>query len=399
MTSTIVRLDSRRRPTDAARAHPKRDTVPSPSRVHPPSGRRSGLFVGIFMLLVLLTLIGLVMVLSASAGGSAGGASAFVVVRRQAMWLGLGGVALMVGLHLDYRVWRQFALPVWLISVGLLVAVLVPGVGVRINGSARWLALGPLRFQPSELAKLTTIVIVAELLSRPRRSIDNLRLTLLPTSVMTGVVCLLLVVEPDMDTAVILAGAVLAVLAAAGLRLRALLGLLTSVGAVALFVGMSAGYRRQRFQIMQDPWSDELNSGWQTLQSLVSVANGGVTGMGVGNGRGKFGYLPLAHSDFIFAVVAEELGFVGAASVIGLYAVLGVLGLLVVMRTDDPFGRLLVSGIVAWLMLQAFANIGGVLGVLPATGVALPFLSAGGSALIASMLAMGVVLNVARHTR
>ncbi len=372
----------------------------SGANVRPPVGRRSGLFVVMFVTVSFLSVLGLVMVLSASSAEAVeSGVSAWSEFRQQVVWLGIGIVAMVVGVRVDHQVWRRLAMPMWLGSVFLLGLVLVPGVGVRVNGAARWLAIGSMRFQPSELVKFTTAVVIAELLSRPRRNIEDLRATLRPAGTLFGVVAVLLLLEPDMDTALIIGAIVLSMLFTAGLRLRVVATLVGVVAAGSTLIAIAAPYRRERLLAYRDPWADPLNTGYQTIQSLVSVANGGATGMGVGNGRVKFGYLPFAHSDFIFAVIAEELGFVGAVAVIGIFALLGVLGMVLVIRTDDTFSRLLVCGIVTWIVLQAFMNIGGVLGVLPATGVTLPLLSAGGSALVVTLFALGVVMNVARRVR
>lgn len=385
---------------DARRRHPASRVPPTGRGPKPPVGRRSGLFVVLFTTVVVLSLLGLAMVLSASSVAALEeGYSAWHVFRRQAIWLAVGLTAFVVGIRTDYHVWRRMAMPAWIVSVVLLVLVLVPGVGVRVNGAARWLAVGPFQIQPSELAKFTTALVVADLLARPSRPIHDLRVTLKPTLVLTGVVAVLLVAEPDLDTAIIVGTVAFAILFAAGTDLKVVGGLVVAATAITTVASLSAGYRRQRLMVMRDPWSDPLNTGYQTLQSLVSVANGGVTGIGVGASRGKWGYLPFAHSDFLFAVIAEELGFVGATIVVGLFAMVGVLGLMIALRASDLFGRLLVVGVVAWIVLQAFLHIGGVLGVIPATGVTLPFMSSGGTALVMSLFGMGIVCNVARQTR
>jgi cell division protein FtsW len=308
--------------------------------------------------------------------------------------IGLAG--LVATSRLDYRRLRPLAVWILGVAVVLLVAVFIPGIGIQANGSSRWIGVGVATFQPSELAKLAVILYGSVLLSS--RPVDDLRLTVLPLAVVLGVVGALVYAEPDLGTTVILGAIAVSLLFFAGLRL-AIVGATAALGVGVLgALTMTAGYRRNRVMSMFDPWSDPLITGWQAIQAGVAISNGGLWGLGLGASRAKWGFLPFAQTDFIFAIVAEELGFVAAMGVILVYLVIGVCGLTTALRAPDRFGQLLAAGITTWIMIQAYVNIGAVLGVLPITGVPLPLVSYGGSSMVLTLTAYGVLLNVARQT-
>ncbi len=364
-----------------------------------PPGSRSSRFVILGAMALLLCLLGVVMVLSASSVNDLQSYDdAWHHLRRQVVWFTLGLIACGVMMRIDYHRLRVLAGPALVGAVLLLLVVLIPGLGIRANGSARWLGVGPITFQPSEVAKLAVLLFSADLLTRPGRSIDDTRLTVRPLLAVTALIGFLLMLEPDLGTAVIISAIVGSMLFFAGLRLRILAAIggvgLVGVGALA----MSAGYRRQRLLGMLDPWTDPLNTGWQTIQAAVAVSNGGISGIGLGASRAKWGFLPFAHTDFIYAIVAEELGLIGAGLVIVAYLVIGIVGLSTAVRAPDAFGQLLAAGVTIWVLIQAFVNIGAVLGLVPITGVPLPFVSFGGSALVMTLAAYGILLNVARQT-
>jgi cell division protein FtsW len=300
-------------------------------------------------------------------------------------------------LRVDYRRLRRLARPGLVVAIILLVLVLIPGVGIRANGSARWLGVGVASFQPSEFAKLAVILYGAAILSS--RPAGSVRLTLWPMLVVLGGVGGLIFLEPDLGTALILGSIVACLLFFAGLGLGSLA--LTGAAGMGLVAAMSlsAGYRRDRLFSVLDPWNDPLNTGWQTIQAGVAISNGGLWGMGLGASRAKWGFLPFVQTDFIFAIVAEELGFVIAILVVLAFLVLGIFGLSTAMNAPDRFGQLLAVGITSWILIQAFVNIGAVLGVLPITGVPLPFVSYGGSSMVLTLTAFGILLNVARQVR
>lgn len=363
-----------------------------------PPGRRSARFVLLGAMAMLLGLLGVVMVLSSSSVNDLRSyGDAWYHLKRQVIWFAIGLFALTMMMRIDYRRLRVLSQPAIIVAVGLLVMVLIPGIGISANGSARWIGVGPITFQPSEVAKLGILFYCADLLSRPGRPSSQLRLTLRPVLMVTATIGVLLMLEPDLGTLVIVLAIVSSLLFFSGTRLDVLAGL--GVVGIAGVVGLSlsADYRRQRLLGMLDPWTDPLNTGWQAIQAGVAVSSGGISGIGLGASRAKWGFLPYAHTDFIFAIVAEEWGLVGAGIVILTFLVIGLVGLSTALRAPDAFGQLLAAGVTCWIVVQAFVNIGAVLGVVPITGLPLPFVSFGGSALVVTMAAYGILLNIARQ--
>lgn len=358
------------------------------------SGAASTPFIVLASIVVCLSLLGLTMVLSASSVTSlTSTGSPWGEFTSQAMWLGIGTGVLIVATLVDYRILRRFTVPALVVAFIMLVLVLIPSLGVTVNGAQRWLRLGPIQFQPSEVAKLALVLFAADNLARSKQvDVDR---SLKPIMAVLAVFGALILLQPNLGTTIILFVIGIAALFASGVRLSAVafIGAVSALGAGLL--AYLAPYRRDRLLAFLDPWNDPLDEGWQTIQSLVSVANGGVTGVGIGESRGKYGFLPEAHNDFVFAVTAEEFGLVGASIVVLGYVAFGLTALAVAHRADR-FGALLVIGVTAWILVQAFINIGAVLGVLPITGVPLPFMSAGGTSLITTLAGVGLVLNVAR---
>ncbi len=359
------------------------------------------MFLAVAFLIAVFNLLGLVMVMSASSVIALDEyGSSWYFVTRQAAWAGVGAVALVVVAHVDYHVFqRRLATPLLLVSLGLLLVVLVPGIGVDANGATRWIGVGSLTFQPAELAKFALLVWVADLLARRASFMHNSRATLRPVVVVLAVMATLLMLQPNLGTTIVLATIALTLCFAAGAPLGPLAGWATlSIGA-ATALALAAPYRRSRVFTFLDPWADPLDKGYQNIQALVGVASGGFFGRGLGASRAKWGFLPYAHTDFIFAVIGEELGLVGAAVVVGLFVLLVIIGTRVALHAPDRFGLLLAIGVTAWFGVQAFVNIGAVIGILPITGVPLPFVSAGGSSLLFTMAAGGLLLSVARQAR
>jgi cell division protein FtsW len=361
--------------------------------------KRSGRgFLVLLAIVIVLNLVGLVMVLSASQVTALHdyGSSWYYFI-RQLMWVGIGLVAFVVTIQVDYRKWRRIAVPLLGVSLVLLVLVLV--AGTEVTGSQHWLGIGDLRIQPSELAKLALLVFAADLLARRSDQMHRTEITLRPILVILVLFAGLVLLQPNLGTTLIMTSIVLVLLFVAGTPLR-------SVGSVvglglggAVVLAIVAPYRRDRLLAFLDPWADPQNTGYQLIQSRVAIASGGLTGRGLGASRAKWEFLPFAHTDFIFAVISEELGLVGAALVLALFVAFGVFGISVALRAPDSFGMLLAAGVTAWIMVQAFVNIGAVLGVLPITGVPLPFVSFGGSSMLVTMVAAGLLLNVARQAR
>ncbi len=392
-------MSASRRPSVAT------DDVWASRRRHPtakpvPARRRSKTYVGLLAIIATLNLLGLVMVLSASSVIALDDyGSAWYVVMRQAMWLTLGTVACVVVLRVDYHRWRPLALPALAVTAVLLALVLVPGVGISVNGASRWLGYGPFSLQPSELAKLTVLLFAADLLARRAAWMHELRLTLVPVCVVFASAGLLLMLQPNLGTTLLLGTIVLALLWVAGTPFAPLTGLAAGGAVIASGLALWAPYRRARVTAFIHPWDDYRNAGYQNIQALVGVASGGITGTGLGESRAKWGFLPYAHTDFIFAIIGEELGLIGALLVVALFVGLCLLGARAALLAPDRFGMLLAAGVTVWFGAQAFVNIGAVIGILPITGVPLPFVSYGGSSLLFSLVGAGLLLNVARQAQ
>jgi cell division protein FtsW len=325
--------------------------------------------------------------------------SSWLFFKRQVIWVVVGAVALAVGFRVDYQMWRRLAVPLLVLSAVLLVLVLVPGLGLSARGSSRWLGYGELRMQPSELAKLAVLLFASEKLTRhhegERAGAAGLRAVLLAFLLVAALVML----QPDMGTTLIIAGVVGTVLFVGGTPLRSLVSLAGVMGAGGLVLALHEGYRRMRLMSFVNPWRDAGNSGYQIVQSLIGFGTGHITGVGLGASRAKWGFLPNAHTDFIFAIIGEELGLVGSLLVVALFAAFAVLGVRASLRAPDRFGALVAAGVTAWVVGQAILNMGTVIGVLPVTGVPLPLVSFGGSSLVITLAALGIFLNVCRQTR
>ena len=344
-----------------------------------------------------LNLVGLMMVLSASnVAALRYYGSSWVFFQRQLAWVAIGTVGLVIAARVDYRRWRPLAGPMLAVSVFLLVLVLIPGVGINVNGSSRWLGAGFARMQPSELAKLAMLLFLADVLAR-RRERRDLTLPMKPVLVVAGGLSILVMKQPDMGTTLALGTITLTLLFLVGTPMRTMASVLGGAVVLAFVVGMAEPYRRARLLSFTDPFADGQNAGYQVVQSLVGLGTGQVTGVGLGSSRAKWGFLPNAHTDFIFAVIGEELGLIGTVLVVAFFAFFAVLAVRAAMRAPDMFGMLLAGGITAWIVGQGFINVATVCGILPVTGVPLPFVSLGGSSTVIAMLAVGILVNVARQ--
>ena len=394
--TTSTRGSRPRSPSDDLWASRRRHPTARPV----PVKRVPKTYAGLLAIIASLCLIGLVMVLSASSVVALDDyGSSWYVVTRQAMWLAVGAAACVIVLRVDYHRWRRLAAPATVVSGVLLALVLVPGVGLQVNGASRWLGYGPLSLQPSELAKLTVLLFVADLLARRAAWMDDPRLTLVPVSVVFLGIAALVMAQPNLGTTLLLGSIVLSMLWVAGTPLLPLSALAGFGAIAATSLALWAPYRRARVLAFLDPMADYQNGGYQNVQSLVGVASGGITGSGLGESRAKWGFLPEAHTDFIFAIIGEELGLVGALVVVALFVALCVLGARAALQAPDRFGMLIAAGVTVWFGVQAFVNIGAVIGILPITGVPLPFVSYGGSSLLFSLIGAGLLLNVARQAQ
>lgn len=392
MTSTTVGHPALRERSDdqAARVRARR-------RLAVP-GVATGPFWVLAAVVTVLNMVGLIMVLSASSVVSVRqGAPAWSLFERQVVWTSFGLAALVMCLTVSVDLWRRHV-RLWMgLSVVLLILVLVPRIGQSANGATRWIALGPVQLQPSEFAKFALVLLVADLLDRRADRVHDWRWSLRPAVFYLGVVAALVMAQPNLGTTIIIAATTLIVLFVAGAPLIGLSMVTLAGAAVAAVSVASTPFRRIRFLRFLNPWADPADTGLQNIQSLVGLANGGLLGRGLGRSTAKWGFLPFAHTDFIFAVIGEEFGLVGALVVVALFLGVALLGTAIAMAARDQFSRLVATGITAWLTVQAFMNIGAVIGIMPITGVPLPFVSSGGSSLIVNLAAVGMLLNIARH--
>lgn len=356
------------------------------------------LFWTLLVVISALCAIGLVFVLSASmVAAEHTKPTAWYWFLRQAFFLGLGTAAAFVAVRVDYRRWVRLGPLVLLGSMALLTLVLLPTpLSREVNGANRWLGPESFTFQPSELAKLGMVLWLAGLLERRRHQMDDWTVTVAPAMAVLAVVAALIVFEPDLGTTSLIAAVTVTMLIVAGARLDRIAAIGLPLVAIGLAFSMR-GYHRARLLAFLDPWAYAYGAGWQTLQSQVGLASGGLLGVGLGNSKTKWGFLPDAHTDFIFAIIGEELGLVGCLVVLGLVGAFIVTGLNVARRAPDLSGTLVAAGITSWIGLQSLINIGVAVGVLPNKGITLPFVSYGGTSLVMTLFAAGILLNIARQ--
>lgn len=355
-------------------------------------------YYAIVVIVAVFVVLGLVMVLSATSANRVGGqTSPYSVFNRQLMWAGFGLVAMTVVMKVPYQRWRTFVIPGAILAAGGMMLPFVPGVGATINDANSWVRFGSFGFQPSEFLKLAAIAFLADYFARNQETLHVPRHGLIPLAAATALCAGISFVQGDLGSAIVLAAVILAVGLIAGVPFRHVGGLAISGGFAAMLAIMSDPRRFSRLTAFRDIEGNKEHLAWQSWQGLLSIANGGLTGSGIGGSKSKLGYLPLAHSDFIFAVIADELGFIGSIAVVGGFALLVVLGVQAALAAPDQFGSILAGGIAAWFGVQAIVNLGGVSGLMPVTGLTLPFFSAGGTSLFVSMVAAGLLLNVSRR--
>ena len=348
---------------------------------------------------LLLLVLGLVMVFSASSLRSyATTGSLFATGIKQATFISLGLPLMFVASRLPVRVYRAAATPVLLVSLVLLVAVLVPGVGNEVNGATSWIPL-PMGFnlQPAELAKLALVLWGADLLVRKQKLLDVRSHLLVPLIPVTALVLLLIMLQPDFGTAVSVATVVVALLWVVGTPVRMFGALLSVLVGAAVFLALTTPHRLERLLSFRDPFADAEDTGYQAVQGFYALSSGGLFGRGLGASKEKWsGGLPEAHTDYVFAIIGEELGLLGTLTVVALFAAVIFSGVRIAQNSSDLFVRLAASGVTAWLGLQAVLNMGAVVGLLPITGIPLPLVSFGGSALLVTLVAIGMLLSFAR---
>ena len=346
-----------------------------------------------------LVLVGIVMVFSSSAVYALEKYNdSYYFLKRQAVWCLLGTGVLLVVKRMDYRKLQQHTYPIMLATFLLLLAVMFPQVSKEVGGARRWLTLGGFSFQPSELAKFTLVLFIAKSLVKRADKLRDFAYGYLPNLVVLGFFFVPILFQPDFGTAVIICMVTFTMLFVAGLRKKFLfLSVLALIPFIASAI-LSAEYRTRRIIAFLDPWQDPSNAGFQAIQSFYAFGRGGYWGTGLGASHQKLFYLPEAHTDFIFSVIGEELGFLGTTAIVLLFSILIWRGFVTACRAKDPFGTHLATGLTLLIGFQAFINLGVTVGLLPTKGLTLPFISMGGSSMLITMLSVGILLNISEQT-
>ncbi len=357
--------------------------------------------IGLLFSVFFLVGIGLVMVYSASSAIALKkyGSDLFFL-KRQGAFAFLGIIALVLCSHIPFRLYRALTYPILFLSLGLLVAVHINGLGVTAGGSARWLRLGPVTFQPVEAARLALIVFLAYSLSKKQELVKEWSIGFVPHMIIFLVFTIPLILQPDFGSVVIFATLTWLMMYIGGVPLRHLLTALLPLVPIACYVMIDAPYRLRRLITFMDPWKYPNNEGYQIIHAMMAFGTGGLWGAGIGKGYQKLFYLPEPHTDFIFAVIGEELGFMGVVFILALYALILWRGFRIVCSCEDGFGTLMAAGITFALALQVSINMGVCIGLLPTKGLTLPFLSYGGTSLLLNMASIGILMNIgARHVK
>lgn len=356
---------------------------------------------GLIIITLALLCIGIVMVYSASVVASyAEFGDQTYFFQRQLLWSGLGVVVMFLFMRVPYHWWRRVSLLTLVVSVGLLVAVLVPGLGTTALGATRWIRVAGIPVgQPSELCKVTLAIYMAAWLAGKGERVREFGYGTAPFIAILGLIVALVMKQPDMGTALMIIGTAVTIFFVAGANMQQLLPIGAGGGLAMAALALTSGYRQGRLTAFLDPWAHPEDSGYHVVQSLIALGAGGVRGLGLGDSRQKFGLLPFPYTDSIFAVIGEELGLVGCSVVLALFLSLAYRGLRTAWRAPDMFGALLAIGISCQMAMQAFINIAVVTSTVPFTGITLPFVSYGGSSMVVSFAAMGILLNVTKYTQ
>ncbi|NOV03415.1 stage V sporulation protein E [Paenibacillus planticolens] len=361
---------------------------------------RSAPDIWIIIPTLLLLTIGIIMVYSASSvlafrefGDS------LYYLKRQLIFAVLGIIAMFFTMNVDYLLWKKIARITLIVCFIMLIIVLIPGIGVVRGGARSWLGIGAFGIQPSEFMKMGMILYLAKMLSEQQSKITQFSKGLLPPLGIMGLAFGLIMLQPDLGTGAVLVGASLLIIFISGARLLhlAYLGMIGVAGFVGLII--AAPYRLKRITAFLDPWQDPLGAGYQSIQSLYAIGPGGLVGLGLGMSRQKYSYLPEPQTDFIFSIIAEELGFIGGTLVLLLFTILVWRGMRAALTAPDTFASLIAVGIIGMIAVQVIINIGVVIGMFPVTGITLPFISAGGSSLTLMLTSVGILLNISRYSR
>lgn len=354
----------------------------------------------ILLMAVALTCFGVVMVYSASSVMAAKKFNdGFYFLKRQGVFALLGFGLMAFTMRIDYQQWRRIAVPLLLGCLVLLLLVFVPGVGGTAKGASRWIRFPGFNFQPSELAKIALIIYMAYSLDKKQEKLKSFSAGFLPYMVVLALLIAILLMQHDLGASLTLGVVALAMLFVAGARPRYILGMFVMAVPFIYYAILTKAYRLARIKVFLNPWQDPTNSGFQIIQSWLAFGTGGIFGQGLGEGKQKLFYLPEAHTDFILSVVGEELGFIGVIVIAAMFFLLVQRSIRVALQAEDDFGRFLAFGIAMLLGVEGFVNMGVVTGLLPTKGLALPFISYGGSSLIITLFSVGVLLNVSSRMR
>ena len=352
------------------------------------------------LLVCVLCAIGVVMVGSASSVISISYyGSPWSIFFKEVMWVVLGLIVFATASIIDYHHWRRYASMFMMVSLILLVIVLVPGLGQSSYGASRWIGFGQFGIQPSELMKLALALFGADLIAKRQEKGSSYRQIMGPLTIVAALAAALIIAQPDLGTAMVLMVITLALLFAGGVPMRPVLKGLLAVTVLVTLAAVAMPYRRERLLSFINPGAKSTGSGYQVVQSLIGFGSGHLLGLGLGNSREKWGLLPNAHTDFIFSVIGEELGLIGAVVVVIFFGLLAMKGFKAAEQASDSFGSLLAVGLVAWIVTEAIINMGAAIDILPVTGIPLPFISFGGSSMLISMAAAGMLVNIARQAK
>lgn len=354
------------------------------------------------LLLAVLILLGIGLLMIASAGvfyGRARFDDAYYFFKQQLLGLSVGLILLYVFQKIDYHIWQRFVMPIFFLALGLLVLVFVPGVGTTVYGAARWVEIGPFSFQPSEVMKLSIILYLAAWLSKKGRekSADFFE-GLVPFLAVLSIVGFLIIKQPDTGTLGLIFLIALSIFFASGASLSHILSLFLGGLAFLFILIRMAPYRMQRFLVFINPEHDPQGSGYQMTQALIAIGSGGIFGAGLGQSRQKFNYLPEPVTDSIFAVLGEEFGLIGTVVIVSLFLFVAWRGFVIASRAPDEFGKLVAVGIMSWIVFQALINMSAISGLIPLTGIPLPFISYGGTSLAVLLASVGILLNISKHS-